>query len=228
MGTILVLWKVIKLCCALFLAFFWSLLPPDAHHPRMRINPGWGRYQTLLLGFKSSIFLWYKHIPKFSNQSASFYTLIITCQGHISDVSVLFEFLNWCFQTSWKSCDNNHDNNEDSVDDDSLNCLWRYSGTATFNLTILIICKDFSKLIFFLPILTNLAICLPNITIILYSFCETHTNQQLSNNIFIYAYYGAKSPIILHIFEEMVVQGYQKLYSHVSNMQIQKYKYTNT
>ena len=94
---------MIKLCCALFLAFFWSLLPPDAHHPRMRINPGRGRYQTLLLGFKSSIFLWYKHIPKFSNQSASFYTLIITCQGHISDVSVFFEFLNWCFQTSWKS-----------------------------------------------------------------------------------------------------------------------------
>ena len=28
----------------------------------------------------------------------SFYTVIITCQGHISDVSVIFEFLNGCIQ----------------------------------------------------------------------------------------------------------------------------------
>ena len=155
LGTILGTSKSDQTLLCTFLSIFLVTItpgctsPPDAHHPRMRINPGWGRYQTLLLGFKSSIFLWYKHLPKFSNHSVIFYTLIITCQGHISDVSVLFEFLNWCFQTSWKSCDNNHDNNEDSVDDDSLNCLWRHSGTATFNLTILTICKDFSKLIFF-------------------------------------------------------------------------------
>ena len=31
-----------------------------------------------------------------------------------------------------------------------------------------------------------------------------------------------------HIFEKRIVQGYQKGYSRVSNMQIQKYKYTNT
>ena len=30
-----------------------------------------------------------------------------------------------------------------------------------------------------------------------------------------------------HIFEKGIVQGYQKWYSHVSNAQIQKYKYTN-
>ena len=31
-----------------------------------------------------------------------------------------------------------------------------------------------------------------------------------------------------HIFEKRIVQGYQKLYFHVSNMQIQKYKYSNS
>ena len=31
-----------------------------------------------------------------------------------------------------------------------------------------------------------------------------------------------------YIFEKTIVQGYQKSYSHVSNTQIQKYKYTNT
>ena len=31
-----------------------------------------------------------------------------------------------------------------------------------------------------------------------------------------------------HIFEKRIVQGYQKLYFHVSNTQIQKYKYANT
>jgi len=32
-------------------------------------------------------------------------------------------------------------------------------------------------------------------------------------------------PSMWHIFEKRIVQGYQKLYSHVSNAQIQKYKY---
>merc|ERR1712237_286405 len=31
-----------------------------------------------------------------------------------------------------------------------------------------------------------------------------------------------------YIFEKRIVQRYQKCYSHVSNAQIQKYKYTNT
>merc|ERR1712198_383625 len=31
-----------------------------------------------------------------------------------------------------------------------------------------------------------------------------------------------------YIFEKRIVQRYQKLYSYVSNTQIQKYKYTNT
>ena len=31
-------------------------------------------------------------------------------------------------------------------------------------------------------------------------------------------------PNIWHMFEKRIVQGYQKLYSHVSNAQIQKYK----
>ena len=35
-------------------------------------------------------------------------------------------------------------------------------------------------------------------------------------------------PNMWHIFEKRIVQGHQKSYSHVSNTQIQKYKYTNT
>ena len=35
-------------------------------------------------------------------------------------------------------------------------------------------------------------------------------------------------PNMWYIFEKRIVQGYQKLYSHVPNTQIQKYKYTNT
>ena len=35
-------------------------------------------------------------------------------------------------------------------------------------------------------------------------------------------------PNMCHILEKRIVQGYQKLYSHVSNTQIEKYKYTNT
>merc|ERR1711974_361143 len=35
-------------------------------------------------------------------------------------------------------------------------------------------------------------------------------------------------PNMWHIFEKRIFQGYQKLYSHVLNAQIQKYKYTNT
>merc|ERR1712212_409327 len=35
-------------------------------------------------------------------------------------------------------------------------------------------------------------------------------------------------PSMCYIFENRIVQGYQKLYSRVSNSQIQKYKYTNT
>ena len=32
-------------------------------------------------------------------------------------------------------------------------------------------------------------------------------------------------PIMWYFFEKRIVQGFQKLYSHVSNAQIQKYKY---
>ena len=35
-------------------------------------------------------------------------------------------------------------------------------------------------------------------------------------------------PNMWYIFEKRIVQGYQKLYSHVPNAQIQKYKFTNT
>ena len=35
-------------------------------------------------------------------------------------------------------------------------------------------------------------------------------------------------PIMWYISEKRIVQGCQKLYSHVSKAQIQKYKYTNT
>ena len=34
-------------------------------------------------------------------------------------------------------------------------------------------------------------------------------------------------PNMWYIFEKRIVQGYQKLYSHVPNTQIQKYNYTN-
>ena len=37
-----------------------------------------------------------------------------------------------------------------------------------------------------------------------------------------------EGPNMWYIFEKRIVQGYQKSYSHVSNAQIQKYKYTNT
>ena len=35
-------------------------------------------------------------------------------------------------------------------------------------------------------------------------------------------------PNMWYIFEKRIVQGYQTLYSHVPNAQIQKYKYKNT
>ena len=35
-------------------------------------------------------------------------------------------------------------------------------------------------------------------------------------------------PNMWYIFEKRIVQGYQKLYSYLSNAQIHKYKYTNT
>ena len=35
-------------------------------------------------------------------------------------------------------------------------------------------------------------------------------------------------PNMWYIFETRIVQGYQKLYSHLPNKQIQKHKYTNT
>ena len=35
-------------------------------------------------------------------------------------------------------------------------------------------------------------------------------------------------PNMWYIFEKRIVQGYQKLYSHVPKAQIQKYKYANT
>ena len=35
-------------------------------------------------------------------------------------------------------------------------------------------------------------------------------------------------PNMWYIFEKRIVQGYQKLYFHVLNAQIQKYKYRNT
>ena len=37
-----------------------------------------------------------------------------------------------------------------------------------------------------------------------------------------------KRPNMWYIFEKRIVQGYRKLYSHMPNAQIQKYKYTNT
>ena len=35
-------------------------------------------------------------------------------------------------------------------------------------------------------------------------------------------------PSMWYIYEKRIDQGYHKLYSHVPNAQIQKYKYTNT
>ena len=62
----------------------------------------------------------------------------------------------------------------------------------------------------------------------------THTYTNTSTQVQIYkctntAYDQVpERPNMWYIFEKRIVQGYQKLYSHVLNAQIQKYKFTNT
>merc|ERR1711974_404616 len=59
--------------------------------------------------------------------------------------------------------------------------------------------------------------------------CQTHkyknTNTKYTNTAYDKL---PERPSMCYIFENRIVQGYQKLYSRVSNSQIQKYKYTNT
>ena len=62
--------------------------------------------------------------------------------------------------------------------------------------------------------------------------CRTHKYKNTNSQIQKYtntAYEEVpERPNMWYIFEKRIVQGYQKSYSHVSNAQIQKYKYTNT
>merc|ERR1712110_1226181 len=56
----------------------------------------------------------------------------------------------------------------------------------------------------------------------------TNTNTQIHKYTNTAYYKVPERPNMWYIFEKRIVQRYQKLYSHVSNAQIQKYKYTNT
>merc|ERR1712050_636048 len=62
--------------------------------------------------------------------------------------------------------------------------------------------------------------------------CRTHKYKNTSTQIHKYTNTAydevSERPNMWYIFEERIVQGLQKLYSDVSNMQIQKYKYTHT
>ena len=63
-----------------------------------------------------------------------------------------------------------------------------------------------------------------------------NTNTKLTNTAYykIHKYTNTaydevpERPNMWYIFEKGIAQGFQKLYFHVSNAQIQKYKYTNT
>ena len=59
--------------------------------------------------------------------------------------------------------------------------------------------------------------------------CQTHKYKN-TNTIHTNTAYDEvpERPNMWYIFERRIVQGFQKLYFHVSNAQIQKYKYTNT
>merc|ERR1711974_93593 len=59
--------------------------------------------------------------------------------------------------------------------------------------------------------------------------CRTH-KYKITNTKYTNTAYDKlpERPSMCYIFENRIVQGYQKLYSRVSNSQIQKYKYTNT
>ena len=62
--------------------------------------------------------------------------------------------------------------------------------------------------------------------------CQTHKFKNTNTHIHKYtntAYDEVpERPNMWHICEKRIVQGHQKLYSHESNTQIQKFKYTNT
>ena len=59
--------------------------------------------------------------------------------------------------------------------------------------------------------------------------CAEHTNTKKQKHKYTNTAYDEvpERPNMWYIFEMRIVQRYQKLYSHVSNAQIQK-KYTNT
>ena len=60
--------------------------------------------------------------------------------------------------------------------------------------------------------------------------CVKHANTKIQIHTYKNTAYDQvpETPNMWHIFEKRIVQGYQKLHFHVSNMQIQKYKYSNT
>ena len=59
---------------------------------------------------------------------------------------------------------------------------------------------------------------------------KTKTNTQIHKYKYTNTACGKvpERPNMWHIFEKGIVQGYQKLYSYVSNAHIHTYKYTNT
>ena len=56
----------------------------------------------------------------------------------------------------------------------------------------------------------------------------TNTNSQIHKYTNTAYEEVPERPNMWYIFEKRIIQGYQKLYFHVSNTHIQKYKYTNT
>ena len=60
--------------------------------------------------------------------------------------------------------------------------------------------------------------------------CVKHANTKIQIHTYKNTAYDQvpETPNMWHIFEKRIVQGYQKWHFHVSDMQIQKYKYTNT
>ena len=59
------------------------------------------------------------------------------------------------------------------------------------------------------------------------SVCQTihNTNTKYTNTTYNEV---PETPNLWHIFEKRIIQGYHKWYSHISNRQIQKCRYTNT
>ena len=82
------------------------------------------------------------------------------------------------------------------------------------------ICCKFLKTGLFMDIKNDIPICK----------MRKYTNTKIQIHKYTNTAYDEvpERPNMWYIFEKRIVQGYQKWYSHVSNVQIHKYKYTNT